>query len=163
MLTAMCIAAANYLINKTNEFNKGKKYSERISMTCKRLQKLLYFSEVEYMKTNAGNAMFNDEFHAWPNGPVIPSVYDVFVQFQNGEMHPVPEEGHSQLTKEMEKVLDKIFERTQDIDTVDLVEMSHKCEGPWSKAYVHNDDKHEQIISKNEMLKFYAKNDYLSK
>ncbi len=163
MLSKMCIAAANYLITKTNEFNKGKKYSERISMTCKRLQKLLYFSEIEYMKSHNGKNMFTDEFHAWPNGPVIPSVYDVFVQYQNGEMYPVSEKGHSSLTKEMEKTLDRIFERTQNIDTLDLVDMSHKDGGPWSKAYVKEDEKHENIISKGEMLSFYQKIDYLTK
>ncbi len=163
MLSAMCIAAANYLIKKTNDFNKGKKYSDRISMTCKRLQKLLYFSEIEYMKSHSGQTMFTDDFHAWPNGPVIPSVYDIFVQYQNGEMHPVSEDGHTPLNREMEKTLDKIFERTQNIDTIDLVDMSHKPNGPWSKSYVENDDKHEQIVSKNGMYLFYQKIDYLTK
>lgn len=163
MISKMCIAAANYLIKQTNDFNKGKKYSERISMTCKRLQKLLYFSEIEYMKTYNGEAMFTDDFHAWPSGPVIPSVYDVFVQYQNGEMRTVDETNHSNITDNMKAILKKIFEETTNIDTYDLVEYSHISDGPWAKVYDAQDDRHEQVISKQEMIKFYQNRAILSR
>lgn len=163
MLSKMCIAAANYIIKKTNEFNKGKKYSERISMTCKRLQKILYFSEIEYMKTNKGTPMFTDDFHAWPSGPVIPSVYDVFVQYQDGKMYPVDETGHSRITADMEKALDEIFSQTVQIDTLDLVEYSHIPSGPWAKHFDAGDEQHLQIIPKEEIYLFYQNRVALSK
>ena len=154
MVTKMCIAAANYLIQKTNAYNSGKAYSERISMTCKRLQKLLYFCEVQFMVNNNGQSMLTDDFYAWPSGPVIPAVYKKFVQFQSGEMYPLDGE-HSKLTTQMVKVLDFIFESTTDIDTYDLVEMSHIKNGPWHRVYNESDVNHEQIISKNSMFDFY--------
>ena len=163
MITAMCIAAANYLINKTNDYNTGKKYSERISMTCKRLQKLLYFSEIEYMKTNKGTPMFSDDFRAWPSGPVIPSVYDVFVQYQDGEMYPVDETGHSPITADMEKALETIFSQTVLIDTLDLVDYSHIPNGPWAKHFDASDEQHIQIIPKEEIYMFYQNRTPLSK
>ena len=155
MLSAMCIEAANYIINRTNKFNDGKNYSDRIFLTCKRLQKLLYFSEIEYMKRHNGEPMFNDQFHAWPSGPVIPSVYDVFVQYQDGTMYPHEEGQHTPLTQDMIEVLDHIFNKTIDIDTYDLVDKSHNRQGPWSAVYIKDDVHHEQIIPKNKMLEFY--------
>lgn len=152
MLTAMCIEAANYIIKRTNEFNFKRNYSDKISMTCKRLQKLLYFSEVEYMKRHDGEPMFEDNFYAWQSGPVIPSVYDVFVQYQNGEMYPIEEGKHTPITTEMKEVLDYIFEQTIEIDTYDLVDASHIPDGPWYKVY---DANREPIVTKSSMYDFY--------
>ena len=152
MLTAMCIEAANYIIKRTNEFNFKRNYSDRISMTCKRLQKLLYFSEVEYMKRHNGEPMFEDNFYAWQSGPVIPGVYDVFVQYQNGEMYPVEEGQHTPITEEMKEVLDYIFEQTTETDTYDLVNASHIKDGPWYKVY---DAHREHVVTKSSMYDFY--------
>ena len=152
----MCIAAANYLINRTNNYNRQQTlYKDRISMSCKRLQKLLYFSDVIYMRGNNGDSMFTDDFYAWPSGPVIPSVYDTFVQYQNGEMVPLNEEGHSELNNEMITALDFVFNNTIKTDTADLVEMSHIPGGPWASVYNENDAEHLQIISKTFMYQFY--------
>ena len=156
VVTKMCVAAANYIIEKTNEYNKDKKYSEQISMTCKRLQKLLYFSEIEYMKKNDGQAMFKDEFHAWPSGPVIPSVYHKFMQYQNGRMSPIEGE-HTPLTFEMKEALDHVFYDTVKIDTFELVKFSHISKGPWDMAYKEDDLEHTQIVSKKHMFEFYKK------
>lgn len=153
-MAIMCVAAANRLVDLTNQYNQKKPYGERISMTCKRLQKLLYFSEVEYMRKHSGEAMFSEDFYAWPSGPVIPSVYSKFAQFQTGRMTIVDGE-HTPLTKEMEEVLDCVFEATIDKDTLDLVEMSHIKDGPWSQVFDVNDSKHEQIITKASMYDYY--------
>ncbi len=159
-MTEMCIEAANHIVRKTNEYNQGRAYSERISMTCKRLQKLLYFSDIQFMKQNNGESMFTDDFYAWPSGPVIPAVYDEFMQYQDGEMSPVGGE-HSPLTEQNRKAIDDIFEKTIDIDTYDLVKMSHIEGGPWQQVYDETDINHEQIISKQEMFNFYRDRDVL--
>lgn len=152
-MAVMCVAAANRLITLTNQYNSGKTYGERISMTCKRLQKLLYFSEAEYMK-KYGEAMFTEDFFAWPSGPVIPSVYSKFAQFQNGEM-AIVEGKHTPITKEMEEVLDYVFNATITIDTLDLVERSHVEGGPWDLVFDANDPKHMQIIEKSSIREYY--------
>ncbi len=160
-MTVMCTAAANLIIELTNKYNEGKLYSERISMTCKRLQKLLYFSDAKFMQDNHGKSMFNDEFYAWPSGPVIPSVYDMFVQYQNGEMSPI-EGNHSLLEQNMKNAIEYIFNKTVDIDTYDLVMMSHIAGGPWANVYNPYDENHSQVISKQDMFKFYKTNNILS-
>ncbi len=152
-MTVMCIAAANYLIEKTNEYNKGRDFRNRIRMSGKRLQKLLYFSDIEYMK-KYNIPMLRDEFFAWPSGPVIPSVYIRFIQYQSGEMRPA-EGAHTPLKKEERDILDVIFNATIGMDTSKLVKASHVKGGPWDCVYNESDKDHGQILDKKEMWKFY--------
>ncbi len=154
MVTIMCIAAANKIIELTNAYNK--EHPERqIVMTGKRLQKLLYFSEIQYMKSNSGNPMLTDEFYAWPSGPVIPAVYDRFMMYQNGVMHPILGGNHTPLDENMEAAIQIVFEQTCELDTYDLVLLSHVKDGPWASVYV-DDGHYEQPVSKQVMYKFYA-------
>lgn len=153
VVTIMCIAAANYLIARTNEYNEGKDFREKIRMSGKRLQKLLYFSDIEYMK-RYNSPMLNDEFYAWPSGPVIPSVYTRFIQYQSGEMRPA-EGVHTPLKQEEREILDLIFNNTINVDTSKLVKASHTEGGPWDCVYNEYDKDHKQIISKDKMREFY--------
>ena len=154
MLSEMCIAAANYIIERTNAHNIASSDSI-VLMTCKRLQKLLYFGDIEYMKRNEGRSMFTDEYRAWPSGPVIPSVYHKYMKYQSGQMYPAKEPGHSQLTQSMQDALEYTLNETWEIDTQDLVDISHIEGGPWRRFYNDNDPKHEQIIPKEEIYLFY--------
>ena len=129
-MTVMCIAAANYLIEKTNEYNKGRDFRNRIRMSGKRLQKLLYFSDIEYMK-RYNTPMLRDNFYAWPSGPVIPSVYIRFIQYQSGESSTIG------------------------VDTSKLVKASHAEGGPWDCVYNAFDKDHDQIVEKKKMREFY--------
>lgn len=159
MLTAMCMEAANRIIEKTNEHNENQDFLNRIFMTCKRLQKLLYFSDVEYMKRQSGKSMFRDEFQAWESGPVIPSIYHQFMHFQAGEMEPMRKGKHEELTKDMEDVIDYVLTRTYDMDTSELIKLSHDEDGPWAKVYNKHVSEHTEIISKQEMYDFYRSRD----
>lgn len=155
-MTSTCISAANYLIEKTNEYNSGVDFIEQISMSCKRLQKLLYFSEVYYMHQHGGQAMLKDEFYAWPSGPTVPAVYDKFMRYEGGQMMFV-ETTDKSLNKDMRDALDAVFEKTVDIDTNTLVEMSQVFGGPWNQVYDPKDPGHFQIVTKESMYRFYRK------
>ncbi len=155
MLSKMCIAAANYLIERTNTHN-SESHILVVPMTCKRLQKLLYFSDVEYMKRNGGESMFQDDFRAWPSGPVIPSVYYKYMKYQKGHMSPLEEPGHSPLSQAMKDALEYTLQKTWELDTLDLVEISHVDGGPWRRFYNDNDPNHEQVIPKCEIYSFYS-------
>ena len=157
-MTPVCIAAANYLVNLTNEYNRKAGFEDRILMTCKRLQKLLYFGDVIFMQKFNSGSMFTDEFYAWPSGPVIPSVYDEFVKYQDGEMFPIKGD-HTPLTAQMEEALSEVFNQTVKMETEDLVEASHVSGGPWNQVFNPADEKHMQIVSKESMQIFYKNND----
>ena len=154
-MTETCKLAANYIIKKTNKFNSGQKFADQILITCKRLQKLLYFSDIEFMKRNNGNSMYTEEYYAWPSGPVIPSVYYEFLQYQNGEVCPLKDGSDNMLTLEMVDAIDYVLNQTNGIDTVELIAFSHIAGGPWSRFYTDNDPNHEQLIQKSIIYSFY--------
>lgn len=93
-LTPKCVAVLNYIIEKINKSNEGKELREQVMMSLKRLQKILYICDIEYMKINNGESLFEDNYFAWSSGPVIPYVYHTFIQCQspNGKIHPKYEE-----------------------------------------------------------------------
>ena len=153
-MTKICTEAVNYIIRWTNEYNQDKDFAEQISMTCKRVQKLLYFSEIEYMKRNNGQSMFTDEFYAWPSGPVIPSVYHKFMPTQCYRgLKPIDTDSY--LTKKTITAIDYVLNETKNMDTLDFVDLTKIYGGPWQHAYNADDPEHEQIISKVIMRKFY--------
>lgn len=152
-MTTMCLAIADYIINKTNEINMEREQEgkERIKMSCKRLQKLIFFSDVEYMKRHRGESFTKDNYYAWPNGPVIPEVYLNYMGFQNGEMIPLGEK-YKNLSKEIKKILDNVIAANIEKSTENLIEMTHSVDGPWAK---HIDAK--EIIPKREIYLYYKK------
>ena len=160
MITEMCVSIANYIIKQTSAINSKKTFSEQIPMTSKRLQKLLYFCDIEYMKKHDGQSMFEDEFYAWPSGPVIPSVYYKFMKFQNGVMQPV--DYNDNLDEDVKHTIDTILAQTENMDTLDLVDYSHVDGGPWAHSYQSDDIDHNQIISKSAIYKFYKERDIFS-
>ncbi len=156
MVTEMCISAANYIIEKVNEYNmKQPTLRTKVWMTSKRLQKILFFSDVLYMFENSGRTMFNDDFYAWPSGPVIPSVYDEFVQYQEGEMKPNFDGTHTPLDNTMINVLDRVISDTMTLDTSELISKSHENGGPWQSIYDENEYK---LISKEAIYDYYTRN-----
>lgn len=154
-MTEMCISAANFIINAANEYNRDKSLRDQIFMSSKRLQKLLFFSDVLYMVENNGKSMFNDDFYAWPSGPVIPSVYRVFMQYQDGEMKPYTEKDIVPITPAMESAIKRVLKDTNCLDTADLVEKSHEKDGPWDIIYDENDSECNRIIDKNKIYEYY--------
>lgn len=155
MLTEKCMAAADYILEKTENYNCICSAEEKIFMTCARLQKLLYFSEVEYMKRNEGRPMFLDDFYAWPSGPVIPSVYHEYLQ--EGREYPVAKKARD-LPRMMKDALDFILEKTWCVDVKELIELSRADGGPWRRFYCNDDCKHSQVVPKCEIFAHYRKN-----
>ena len=156
-LTPKCITVSNYIIKKINKFNEGKTLQEQVMMSLKRLQKILYFCDIEYMKINNGESLFEENYYAWPSGPIIPYVYTTFVQYQslNGKIKPKYEEQELRLTDKEVFIIDKVLEKTQELNTVDLIDITKIDDGPWQQVYNEFDSKHNQIIKKEEIYNFY--------
>ena len=154
-ITQKCRAVSNYIIEEINKFNEGKTLKEQVMMTVKRLQKILYFCDVEYMKINNGELLFDDYFYAWPSGPIIPNVNNVFIQYQDGRNYPRYVGEPLELTNEEKSIIDKVLKQTQELDTIELVNITKINDGPWQQVYNEFDSNHNQIISKEEMYNFY--------
>lgn len=157
-LTPLCYSVASYIAENINNYNIDKSVKEKIFINGNKLQKILYFCDIEYMKSNNGISMFKDDFYAWPKGPTIPEIYYIFWVNDKGVMCSLPYQKEP-LTINMKKTIDEVLELMGSLDTIELINLTQVEGGPWSKVYNEDDKKHEQIISKEEMFKFYSNNE----
>lgn len=157
ILSLKCRAVANYIIEETNKFNAGKNFREQIMFTTKRLQKILYLCEIEYMKRNNGKVLFDDEFYAWPSVPVIEEIYTKYMQYSDGNFKPRHEKGEPSLSKEEKLIVDQVLNSTNDLDTSDLIYMCIVPGGPHSKVFKEDDKEYKQIVSKQNTYSYYSK------
>jgi len=162
-ITAKCIAVANYLIEKTGEYNKGKGSCETIFLSVGRLQRLLYFVQIENMR-RTGKSMFEDDFYAWPHGPAIERLYDIIIDLNLKQPILYREnENEVALTQEEKDVIDYVFNKTKNIEKEDL-EMISRVEGtPWHHNYKPNDINHLQIIPKTVIFDYYVIGCFINK
>lgn len=156
-LSLKCMAVADYIIDEINKYNQDKPFRDKILLSTRRLQRLLYFCETEYMIRNNGTPLFEDEFYAWPSGPVIEKIYYAYVQEQNGEINPYHHYDEPELPNDVKAIIDKILEATRDLDTSELMEMSKVDGGPHSMVFVKEDKNHGQVVSKEETYLYYSK------
>jgi len=156
-ITSKCRAVSNYIIEEINKYNEYKKLlREEVIMSTKRLQRLLYLCDVEYMKRNGGTPLFTDDFNAWPSGPVIADAYGVFMQYQDGNMKPMYKGEVIELTDDVKSIIDEILDATKELDTADLMDITNIVDGPWHKVYEEEDKNHRQVVSKEESYNFYV-------
>lgn len=133
----MCIAAANRIINRTNAQNKWRSTTgkPRVRLTGKRLQKLLYLCQLFWYIDHEESSMITEDFQAWPNGPVIPQVYDHFSVYQDGDMCPLLGVGGNSLNDEEISLINKVVDSTIDIPTEAIIDYTHFPNGPWDRVY----------------------------
>ena len=155
-ITRKCRAVANYIIEEINKFNESKSLREQVMISGRRLQKLLYFCNIEYMKIHNGETLFEDYFYAWPTGPVVPGIYYVFVPISIGKYIPMIYEGEKlELTSKEKTIIDKVLKQTHELDSRDLINITNINGGPWQQLYNEQDPEHNQIIPKEEIYNFY--------
>lgn len=147
---------ANACIKGVNAYNIKRPFEERISMNTKRLQKLLFLCEIEYMKKHNGQPLFEDEFHAWPGGPAIPIIYTEYWLHAdcNGMLRGIGEPA-----KEEQEIVNKVLELTKNLDTVDLANVCCVSDSPWIQVYDEKDEMHRQVITKERIYNFYFNKD----
>lgn len=138
------VQISDYIINLINNINNKK-----IKLSCKRLQKILYFCEVNYLKHSNGKSLISDDFYAWGSGPVIPGVYYMYMQFQDGFMYPLIGK-YLNLNDEVKEILDKTVKETNNYTTEELIDFSRVKGGPWEKHKEGN-----ELIPKKEIYDFY--------
>lgn len=150
-LTTECQLVIGYIIRKTNEYNIDKNINEQVPLTIKRIQKLLYLTQVESIK-HTGTHMFEDDFYALPAGPVIPGVYDLYLDYTTKGSFPVKLPQGS-LNKEEQLLIDCILESTNDINNHELINQVRNMDNLWLNAYNPNG---KEIITKNMMYNCYS-------
>lgn len=136
------IAIANYFVDKANE--------ENYDLTLLRLVKYVYIAygfALALLDRSILNPQF-DKVEAWKYGPVIPNVYHSFKH--NGDK-PITqkvcivtdENMYGELKvetpeiedKNIQKVLDFVWERYKDRSTSYLITLLHREDTPWAYCY----------------------------
>lgn len=116
---------AKYFLSKDNdkklfnnnlvEFNNRKSYEGNI-----RLNKYLYFAQTVYL-AKYGKLLFEDNFVAYDNGPVIKEIVESYPMLQakaNKEENLLPEE--------IKTFLDKIYASLENATCSELIEITHE-------------------------------------
>lgn len=145
MLTAKQVAA--YLIKKANTMGDGNsEFSGNNDLTNLKLQKLLYFAQVEHLK-KYGKPLFSDPIEAWKYGPVVKSVYDWLKHcgaYVITELDADLSDADT-LPRDKTSFLDEFWDQYKEYSAWALVERTHKKGTPWDSTYRDGDGEREVI------------------
>jgi uncharacterized phage-associated protein len=137
---------ANYLLAESRE--RGE------VLTNLKLQKLLYYAQAWHLALNDA-PIFGEDFQAWVHGPVLPSQYFRFRDFQ---WRPITTEFESPdlANSGMKKFLSEIIDIFGSETAVSLELMTHR-EAPWVEARgkLAPYELSTNGISKHAMKEFY--------
>lgn len=121
-------------------------------VTNLRLNKLLYFAQVG-SKDILGYLLIDDDFEAWPYGPVVPAVYNMYKRYGRNGIATADFDKAS-LTRQEQLYLLDVLRTFKDDSTSALVKKSHQVNGPWDIVT----KKREKIIPKEAMAVYCTKN-----
>lgn len=128
---------ASYFIVKASQMGDGnKEFSGNNDLTNLKLQKLLYFAQVEYLK-KYGTPLFDDEIQAWQYGPVVKSVYDWLKCYGSYVItdFDVELEDFNNLPENIKDFLEAIWKKYVKYSAWGLVEKTHEKGSPWDIVY----------------------------
>lgn len=105
-------------------------YKNGCAVSTLKLQKMLYFLQVDHFK-NEGELLFQEDICAWMYGPVVQNVYHRYSGYCgrsiNNEYNIEDSDRYTFLN-------DKI-KFLAEYDPWELVDLSHKENGPWDRVY----------------------------
>lgn len=100
-------------------------------LTNLKLQKLLYYVQGWHL-AETGRPAFADEIQAWREGPVVPSVYQVYRALGKRPIVDVPEDA-PQLDEQVRAVVESVWQRYKNYSAFHLSDLTHD-ESPWQAA-----------------------------
>lgn len=125
------------------------------SVTTIKLQKLVYYSQVWSLVWD-DKPLFDEDFQAWINGPVVRSLFD---DTKGYYYSPICIAGADPnlLTENQKDTIDRVLEHYGDLTSSELVQLSHS-EAPWKDARngLPSQTPSNAIISKASIAQFYS-------
>jgi uncharacterized phage-associated protein len=125
-------------------------------LSAMKLQKLLYYSQAWSMVWDE-TVLFDADFQAWANGPVLPSIYDIHRgqfevtedQFKDGNLE--------QLTETIVDTIECVLSVYGDKTAQWLSNLTHE-EDPWLNARGDTPpmERSSSIISKGDIHQYYS-------
>jgi len=143
------LKVAEYFIDKANKDKKP--------ITNKKLQKLLYYSQVWLLVLNE-EKLFSERIEAWVHGPAIPVVYR---RYKNFEFNPIQIDTDDILfdfSKKQMDLLESVWSVYGKYNAEYLEALTHS-ELPWQEARkeISESEPSSNIISLSTAKKFYAR------
>jgi uncharacterized phage-associated protein len=133
-------------------------------ITPLKMQKLVYYA---YAWTLAieHTRLFQDKFQAWPNGPVIPDLYQqlkrygaspIAIDFAGVGNESVQKQLMDKIPVAVRDVLDEVYETYMPLTAFELVSLTHN-ELPWKNARkdVAPTERSDNYITDEDILKQY--------
>ncbi|MDR1321386.1 MAG: DUF4065 domain-containing protein [Gracilibacteraceae bacterium] len=141
--------AASFFIDMANNETED-------SMTNLRLNKLLYFAQGLHL-ARYGIPLFDNDFEAWPYGPVAAPVYEKYKGYGRDAIRSVDPNYYQRLQgNEVDTLLD-VFREYGKYTSAGLVKLTHAKSSPWSETCNRSQ---RGIIPMNEMKEFFSKPEY---
>lgn len=124
-------------------------------MSTFKLHKLLYYCQAWYMSWNKGTPLFQEDFEAWINGPVVRELFNIHKGLYEISKYDIIEYKKNDLEKQ-KKDIDKVLSCYSNKNSISLVLMSHR-ELPWKNVrdMLKPSDMSNKIISKEAIYSFY--------
>lgn len=123
------VAVANALIELAR--------AEGRALDPMQLQKLVYFAQGWHLGLT-GEPLIREEIQAWDYGPVIPSLYKELKQYGSGKVTDfigdVRFERPTVTDKHTRRFLQKIWSVYGKLNGLQLSDMTHRPDTPWTKA-----------------------------
>ena len=129
---------------------------EKKPITNKKLQKLVYYSQVWSLALN-NEKLFSERIEAWVHGPAVPSLYRRYKGFEFNPIELDVEEGELSFTTKEKTLLDNIW-KIYGKHNADYLEALSHSELPWQEARKDLDQAtaSDSIISLATAKKYYA-------
>ena len=123
-----------------------------------KLQKLMYYAQAWSLALNH-KCLFDEDFEAWTHGPVLPTLWQRFKEFDWNSIPPEAIISNTDgLTEEDEELLSDILNSYGDLSAKHLEELTHS-ETPWRNARgnLPIEARSTHIIDKERMQEYYRK------
>lgn len=105
-------------------------------ITPLKMQKLVYLAFAETLARH-NKKLFDQDFQAWPNGPVEPDLYQELKKYGSMPINPDYAKGYEvfleKIPSEVKKTLDEVYEEYISKSAFELVNITHS-QKPWLKA-----------------------------
>jgi uncharacterized phage-associated protein len=137
-------------------FDVAKYILEKIGpITAWKLQKLVYYSQAWSFAWDE-RALFEDDFEAWANGPVVRTLFNVHKGRLNVDASMFPLGDSKNLDNIAKETIDIVVRDYGNFSGRELSEIAHS-ERPWKEARkdIPAGERSENIIDRDTMTDFY--------
>lgn len=126
------------------------------ALSAMKLQKLCYYTQAWSLAWGEG-PVFEQDFEAWANGPVCPSLYSAHRGQYVVDATMIGVGDSTRLSEENKQTIEKVIEFYGDKSAQWLSDLTH-MERPWRDARkgIPDGERSNVIISKGEMMDYYG-------